>query len=244
MRGLLVAASLFALGCQRVADEKADYGAEVSRAEVNHALARAMAGTSVASARVGTSVSYQTVRRAGDAGAAIDLGSSSVTIAGDRLAPDGRRELRVQIDRRTRDEGGEFKTTRAEETLVSEIVGAHAAPTVGAARVTYHRLRTAEETLPAPAAVRARPDCGGLVGCVVHVRYVLFDLVAHPDAGGEPQKVTLTLGFSVETPYLPHGEGLDRFDGALVVECRASTVRLASHAVPVRECRHLIDFQK
>ena len=236
-------------GCHRVATEKLDLGAEVSKAEVNRALAAAMRGITADHVRAGQGVSYVTTRRLGDSGAEATLGAATMSTVAD---PSRAGALRLIIDTTARAETGQMKTTRAERTLTLDLVAARAAEDARtepapapapATRVSYHRLRTAEEVVRAPSTIRARENCNGLPRCEFTVRYVLFEVVAVTD-GAAPQRTSITLGFSPQTPYLPYGEGFDRFNGALIQDCRAANVSVDGHRVTVTDCKRLIDFQK
>jgi hypothetical protein len=111
---------------------------------------------------------------------------------------------------------------------------------------SFHRLRTSEAVLPAPAAVKGRTGCGGISPCEIPVNIVQFDLVVWYNDGSY-QKIAIDLALSNKTPFIPFGpdpQSFDRLNGLLVTDCRATQVPVEGRTVYLRDCLNLEDFQK
>lgn len=261
---LFVVVLLF--GCKKIAPEGADFGPAVNGQAIDAALNKAVEGASLDSIHVGQFLDHTVIRRLENEENTMTLGGTRIEVI-DRVDTETIANFTLRISKSQRLNGGEFETRVSEETLPlkkssfaalarprvtaeSLAVEAKSAPHVQAngatrkvTRVTYHNLRETSETLPAPKAVAARPDCGGISPCALNVKYVRFDMVQWYDDGGT-SKVSLDFGFSVQPPFLPFGEDFDQFSGLMVIDCRSTYVPVEGRTVFVRDCMALEDFQK
>lgn len=110
---------------------------------------------------------------------------------------------------------------------------------------TFHRLRTWQDDAAAPDAVRAQAGCGGLVGCRIRLRHVLFDIVSH-DPGGD-NLIHMEL---VASPDVPQTSGLNMnpifaFLPGLVRSCITRLVTVGSDGTSktlVGDCNDVVNF--
>lgn len=252
---LLFAIALVSLtSCIRAKEEKADLGPEVSPDEINLALSKSVQGATLANLRVGQFLSYGVTRRLESEETVINLGSTRVDVMNKSENTDSI-TYNLKITKVSRQSDGTFEVRESEEpleikksTTLAALTEPQASSTATALaqkpiRVTYHRLRQSTNTIPAPAAVRARSDCGGLNPCELHIRTMQFDMVQW-FSDDNYQKIAFDFTFSIDPPYLPFGTDFDQFTGLLITDCRATLVPVEGRTVYVRDCLNLEDFQK
>lgn len=243
------------MSCKRVKEEKKSYGNQVSGDAIDAAFEKATAGVNFDSIRVGQKVAYLTNRRLENEESTTTLGGSVVEVLR-REDTDNTATFTLGVTTSTRLEGGQFETKVTEEPLVLQKGSltamldwrASAASFVHALAEdtpvrTYHNLREFTQVVDPPKMVKERADCGGLSPCQIEVRYIQFDLV-DTYADGRVQKISLDYGFSVQTPFLPHGKGYDQLAGLMVVNCGSLYVPVEGRTVYVRDCNSVEDFQK
>lgn len=249
--GLLVLASL---GCKRAKEAKADLGPEVTGEAVDEALSHVLDGRSAPTFAPGQYASYSILRRLENQENTIVLGGVSVGV---HPSADGASKF-LLIEKSFRQADGSFQTITSEESLGSTGMSLSAALSAQALRtyarevstreaqprkVTFHKLSVTEGTMPAPARLSGRSDCGGLSPCEFPVRYVRFALVAWY-GDDDYQKINLDFAFSSATPWLPFGKEFERLTGVLVADCRSTYVPVEGRTVFVRDCQQLEDIQK
>lgn len=259
---------LFLFGCNKVKEEKAVYGAEVTGEAIDRALTKAIGEASLDHVDVGQYLDHTVTRRIENEDMTSTLGGTRIEVI-DRADTPTTATFTLEIFKSERVAGGNFETKRSEEPLrvrkptlmglgldpypkvrpLSALGLANEARAKAAAaerkitRISYHNLAEFTEPLAVPRAVAARAGCGGLNPCTLTVRYIRFDMVQWY-SDGSTTKVALDFGFSTQPPYLPFGENFDQFSGLLVVDCRSTYVPIESRTVFVRDCMTLEDFQK
>lgn len=250
---------VFFMGCNKVKEEKADYGPEVPGDSIDLALSKAVNGASLNNVAIGQYLDHTVTRRLENEESVTTLGGTRVEVV-DKQETDTSVKFFLKIYRSERLSNGQFETRVTEEPLVlskngslqsrlsSTALAQEARAKAQAAqrkvqRVSYHNLREFTEVTPPPKTVRQKAGCGGLDPCQLEVRYIRFDMVQWYEGGGST-KVALDFGFSVQPPFLPFGENFDQFTGLLVVDCRSTYVPIESRTVYVRDCVTLEDFQK
>jgi len=238
--------------CKRAEERPAELGPEVAPDLIEQALAKVVDGASLSSLRKGQYISYVGLRRLENQENVIALGGTTVSVVDTRDSADNTRtQFIMRIVRTIRQEDGTFRTITSEDDslslpksrLQSLIQSGVRAKSETPVRVTFHRFEESDATLPAPQQVRERAGCGGLNPCEMPVHFISFDMVNwYSDT--DFLKISFNLGFSSRTPFLPFGEGFDRFSGLLVSDCRSTYVEAGDRNIYVRDCDQIEDFQK
>lgn len=258
---------LFLMGCKRAKEEKADLGTLAAATEIDEALHKAVSGRTLRTLHVGQFVDYSITRRIENNEMLITLGALNVNVIKEEDLGNTMKYI-LQINKSYRNDRGGFQTVTTEEPLVLQksanaTAAAAGVPsrvselTASAARVrasedrpikkvTYHKLKYSEGTLPVSDRLRARAGCGGLNPCEFPVRSVSFD-VAFWYSDDDYDKIRFEFAYSVATPWLPFGDEDDFFTqttGLLVSDCRSAYVKVEDRNVYVRDCQQLEDLQK
>ncbi|MGE4133506.1 MAG: hypothetical protein AB7F86_17860 [Bdellovibrionales bacterium] len=244
----------YLVGCIKAKEEKADYGEEVPIEAINGALSKVLGGASIENTALGQSVNYSIVRRLENSEATQTLGAVKVEVIHESSTTAGK-VFTLKVTHSTRNlTTGDWEIVAKEEDMepipaspASLLIksGPQAVALAGKepVKTTFHHLRESDGEIDAPPALKTRPGCGGLSGCKLHLRYVQFDMV-NWYADGTNQKIAVDFGFSSEPPYLPFGNGLELWNGLLVLDCRSTVIAVDSRTVYVRDCQGLEDFQK
>jgi hypothetical protein len=100
-----------------------------------------------------------------------------------------------------------------------------------------YNVQTSEEVRAVPAAVAARPNCGGVPGCVMNLKKLSFDIIIQMKKGSttQKQKVTRSIAVFQDAPYL----------SKLIDNCYRGLVNIpnSSNKVLATLCDHVVDFQ-
>lgn len=248
------------IGCKKAKAVKEDLGPEVDPDSISQALGKAVNEASLDHLAVGQFNEYAITQRIENEEGARVLAGSRVEVLKREESVNTYKYI-LHITRAERQQDGEWETTVSEEPLtvekpsaISLLANSSDSRPLSAMtfspladrpvkRQTYHKLRESTGTLPAPYKVRMRPDCGGLSPCEIPVRYVSFDIVEWYDDDNY-RKLSLDLAFSYATPFLPFGEGFEKLNGLLVLNCRATYIPVDNRNYYVRQCANIEDFQR
>lgn len=250
----------FMIGCKKAKATKEDLGPEIDPDSISQALGKAVSEANLDNLSVGQFTEYAFTQRIENEEGARTLGGSRVEVL-KREEVDNTFKYTLRITRAERLSNGDWDTTVTEEPLILEKPSAMSLlmtperPSPLSAnrfipfadrpvkRQTYHKLKEFTGTLPAPYRARMRTDCGGLAPCEIPVRYVSFDIVEWYDDENY-RKLSLDLGFSTSTPFIPFGDGFEKLNGLLVLNCRATYIPVEGRNYYVRQCATLEDLQR
>ncbi len=116
----------------------------------------------------------------------------------------------------------------------------------GEVKITFHHLRTWEDSGPVPPGVQARAACLGIPGCKLTTRHVNFDIVFWNIPGGDRTHVELTT-----SPQIPQLSGFEMaavqpYIPGLLKSCVTQLIPLNDgHTVSttlITECQKVDDF--
>ncbi len=264
---------MFLLGCEIIQkaeeeDGSEAYGPEVTDDQLDLALSKAVHGYTIDNTEVGQFVETVDVRRLENEDQVTTLAGMRVEIDSKEVIEDTEDQQTVHYHLNIFDSvrlpDGSFETKNTGDTL--EVTRSkNSAPSVmamdGAAqyfenkalknfrarpaakRVTKHNLKTYSQRVEVPPSVKGRPGCGGVASCSILVHYIEYDFVEW-DENNRPLKIHLDFGFSVDTPFIPFGDGFEKLTGLMVKFCRSTYIPITGRTVYVRDCNNVENFQR